>query len=107
MNTLSNNIFLSEEEKEFEELVKEMLPLGFEYSSEVSEYIVKNKLGYKYKKISGTVIMKNNYQPSWGFKGGISPKIYARLCDRLGLRNHETNSHVAGFVSFEEENIKK
>lgn len=41
------------DEEEFRHLVAEMLPLGFTHSSQVSRYIVRNKLGFKYKHISG------------------------------------------------------
>ena len=39
--------------QEFNELITELSKLGFTHSSEVSEYIVKNNLGNKYKTYLG------------------------------------------------------
>lgn len=61
-------------EKEFNELVKELSELGFTHSSEVSEYIVKNNLGTKYKNISGILKMKKRGD-EWLFDGGFPPDI--------------------------------
>lgn len=89
------------EEKEFEELVAEMKPLGITESREVSRYIMNNRLGYKYKNISGIVKMEQN-GTSWHFKGGFPPIIYARLCEELGLSNQGTRARVVGFKAFKD-----
>lgn len=87
------------EEKEFEQLVAEIEPLGFSYSASVSKYIMDNKLGYKYKNISGIVIMEKDGD-TWNFNGGFPSKIYARLCKELGVRGQRTRSRVVGFEPF-------
>lgn len=87
------------EEDEFQNLVAEMMKFGFARSSQVSNYIVSNRLGYKYKNISGILQMELD-GTTWNFKGGFPPKIYARLCDELGLSNHGTRARAVAFESF-------
>ncbi len=89
------------EEKEFEQLVSEMRSLGLTESKMVSWYITNNRLGHKYKNISGIVKMEQD-GTSWEFKGGFPPKIYARLCEELGLRNQGTRARVIGFKPFKD-----
>ena len=89
------------EEKEFEQLVAEMKPLGITKSNEVSCYIMKNRLGNKYKNISGIVMMEQD-GTSWDFKGGFPPDIYARLCEQLGLSNQGSRARAVGFKSFKD-----
>lgn len=91
---------------EFKELIEELLPLGFTQSSEVSSYIIKNQLGYKYKNISGIIEMELE-GTTWKFKGGFPTKIYARLCSELGLKNKGSDAKVVGFNSFKEEMTKE
>lgn len=86
--------------KEFDALVAEIAAYGFTRSSDVSRYIVKNKLGYKYKKISGYITMELDGR-QWEFKGGFPPDVYAQLCDALGLGNNGSASKVVYFESFE------
>lgn len=87
------------EKDEFQKLVAEIMPLGFTHSSQVSNYIVVNRLGYKYRNISGVLQMELN-GTIWDFKGGFPPKIYARLCDELGLSNNGTRAKPIAFESF-------
>lgn len=87
------------EEKEFKNLVNEMKHFGFKHSSQVSSYIVSNRLGYKYKNISGILQMELD-GTTWNFKGGFPPKIYAKLCDELGLSNNGTRARAVSFESF-------
>jgi cold shock CspA family protein len=94
------------ENAEFDALVAEMASCGFTESAAVSHYIVRNKLGYKYKKISGYLLMEREGH-SWEFKGGFPPDIYARLCEALGLGNRGTKSKVTRFESFEEHKERK
>ncbi|NLV96091.1 MAG: hypothetical protein GX043_01980 [Desulfovibrionales bacterium] len=88
-------------EVEFKNLVNEIRLLGFTHSNQVSNYIVKNKLGYKYRHISGILKMKQG-DDVWNFKGGFPPKIYASLCKELGVSNQGTKSKPLAFKSFKE-----
>lgn len=87
------------EEGEFKSLVAEITRFGFTHSSQVSKYIISNRLGYKYKNISGILQMECD-GTTWNFKGGFPPKIYARLCDELGLSNNGTRAKAVAFESF-------
>lgn len=87
------------EEEEFEQLVAEMKPKEFTQSSQVSSYIVRHRLGNKYKNISGLLKMENGHS-TWNFNGGFPPHLYRRLCMALGLGNKGTSSKVIGFTSF-------
>ena len=74
---------------------------GFTESAQVSYYIIRNRLGDKYKHISGVLEMENS-DSSWKFNGGFPPKIYAMLCGRLNLGNRGTQSRVVGFTAFKD-----
>ncbi len=87
------------EKEEFELLVTEMNSKDFTTSGQVSNYIIRNRLGNKYQNISGVLEMENSTS-SWKFNGGFSPRIYAKLCERLNLGNKGTKSSVTGFTSF-------
>jgi hypothetical protein len=89
------------EDQEFELLVAELQSEGFTQSSQVSSYIIQNKLGNKYQNISGVLEMKNS-SSTWKFKGGFPPKIYAMVCERLNLGNKGTDSKVTKFTSFKD-----
>lgn len=86
-------------ENEFRLLVEEMRPLDLIRSKDLSRYIVNNRLGYKYKHISGVVKMERDGN-TWDFDGGFPPKIYAQLCEELGLHSQNTRAHVVGFDSY-------
>lgn len=88
-------------EEEFELLVVEVQSKGFTQSAQVSNYIIMNRLGDKYQNISGMLEMTNG-DTSWNFNGGFPPRIYARLCEKLGLGNKGTNARVIGFTSFKD-----
>ena len=92
------------ESNEFQQLIAEMTPLGFTNSSQVSSYIMRNKLGLKYKHISGVVTMKKDGS-TWDFKGGFPPKIYAEICSALDLDNNGSYAKVVSFNSFNELNF--
>ncbi len=96
-NNFKFNSFL--EKKEFWQLVDEVKPMKFHSSSQVSNYIRQNKLERKYPHISGELDMSNG-SDSWKFKGGISPRYYAMLCQVLGLGNKGTSSRVEGYRSY-------
>lgn len=90
-------------EKEFNELVTELSVQGFTHSSEVSEYIVKKNLGAKYKNISGVLQMKKRGD-EWSFEGGFPPDIYARLCQKLKLKNKGSQARPGEFTPYK--NVK-
>jgi len=87
------------EDNEFQQLIAEIKPLAFTHSSQVSSYIMRNKLGLKYKHISGVVTMEKDGN-TWDFKGGFPPKIYAKICSALDLDNNGSYAKVVGFNSF-------
>ncbi|CAI0839033.1 Uncharacterised protein [Serratia proteamaculans] len=93
----------SVEEQEFNKLVAELSGLGFTHSSEVSEYIIKNNLGTKYKNISGILQMKKRGD-KWSFGGGFPPYIYARLCQKLRLKNKGSQARPGEFTPYK--NVK-
>ena len=91
----------AEEEAEFTALVAEIAALGFTQSAQLSTYIRKNQLGYKYKTISGFLTMESDGQ-QWKFEGGFPPNIYARLCGELGFwKKPDPRSRPVAFESFE------
>ena len=87
------------EKAEFRLLVEEISALGFTESKHVSAYIVKHKLGSKYKNISGILQMELQ-ENVWDFNGGFPPHIYARLCDALGLKNNTSQAVVKKFTPY-------
>lgn len=89
------------EEDEFNQLVAETRSRNFSHSKELSKYIVDNKLGYKYKNISGILEMEN-HEGRWKFKGGFPPYIYARLCDELDLGNEGTDAKPREFTPYKD-----
>ena len=89
------------EEEEFRQLVAEMSVLGFTYSSQVSAYIVRNRLGHKYKHISGILQMEMDGNV-WSFNGGFPPNIYARLCEELGLGNQGSRAVPREFTPYKD-----
>ena len=88
-------------EKEFNQLVKEISVLGFTHSAQVSNYIVKNRLGHKYKHISGILKMENTGNGNiWKFDGGFPSDIYARLCNELKLGNQGSQAVPVSFTPY-------
>lgn len=86
---------------ELELLVREVKQQRFTQSHEISKYIVKNRLGDKYRHLSGVLEMEND-ERSWGFDGGVSPKYYAQLCEKLELDNKNTRSWVSKFTPYKD-----
>ena len=86
-------------EKQIEELVAFFKPMHFRKSSQLSNYIVENQLGYKYPDLSGYLELTNG-DDTWEFEGAIHPKYYAEVCDRLGLGNENSDSIPQSFESF-------
>ncbi len=89
------------EEEEFRQLVAEILALRFTQSKQVSAYIVRNRLGHKYKHISGILQMELGGNV-WNFNGGFPPNIYARLCDALGLGNQGSRAVPLAFTPYKD-----
>ncbi|MFN5471046.1 MAG: cold shock domain-containing protein [Pseudanabaena sp.] len=89
------------EEEEFRQLVEEISALRFTQSKQVSAYIVRNRLGHKYKQISGILQMELGGEV-WNFNGGFPPNIYARLCDALGLGNQGSRAVPLAFTPYKD-----
>lgn len=87
------------EDDEFKALVEEVSAKGFTESRQVSNYIMANKLGRKYRHISGVLELERDGD-AWRYHGGFPPHIYARLCEALGLGQKPSDARVAGFKSF-------
>jgi len=88
-----------EEADELHNLLEEMRPFDFKESRQVSNYIRKYKLGYKYPNISGILKMVRNGE-EWDFHGGFSPRIYAIICRELGLSSQRSEAIPVGFIPF-------
>ena len=86
-------------EKQIEELVAFFKPMHFRKSSQLSNYIADNQLGYKYPDLSGYLELTNGDE-TWEFEGAIHPKYYAEVCYRLGLDNENSDSIPQSFESF-------
>ena len=89
------------EEEEFSQLVAEMSVLGYTHSSQVSAYIVRHRLGYKYRNISGILQMQLTGNV-WNFDGGFPPNIYALLCNELGLRSQGSGAVPGAFTPYKD-----
>ena len=96
----------SKAEREVGELVAFFASKGFHDSSQVSNYIRANKLGYKFPNISGFLELsrddKSGITDTWVFEGGIAPRFYREICKRLGLANRGSRARVTGFKSYGE-----
>ena len=82
-------------------LLKDLGPLGFTHSTQLSDYIRINQLGSRYPNISGIVTM-NNGGKAWEFTGGFSKEVYKIICQELGLANQGTSAIATDFESFQE-----
>ncbi len=87
------------EEEEFQRLVREVAPLGFTQSAEVSNYIVQNQLGHRYPHIAGIGEMVRGGD-CWEFNGAISKRHYARLCAVLQLSDRRSGAVLADFTPY-------
>jgi cold shock CspA family protein len=88
------------ESEELEKLLKEMRPLGFTHSKQLSAYIVKQQPGYRYPHISGIVIMEEG-GTQWKFPGGFPPHIYTVICRELNLANQGSGATVISWDTYE------
>lgn len=91
------------EDAELKALVEEVLTKGLTESRQVSNYIMADQLGKKYRHISGILELERG-EGAWQYHGGFPPHIYARLCDALGLGQKPSDARVAGFKSFSDLN---
>ncbi|MEZ2235271.1 cold-shock protein [Microcoleus sp.] len=82
-------------------LLKELRPLKFKYSNQLSAYIAKNQLGYRYPNISGIVRMAKEGK-EWDFKGGFHKEVYKIICRELGLANQGTSATATKFTSYQQ-----
>jgi|GEM_PF-1823463 len=87
------------EANELHQLLKQMRPLDFTHSKQLSAYIVRYKLGYKYKNISGVLRMEEGGE-EWDFHGGFPPDIYRIICMELSLENQNTRARPLKFTPF-------
>ncbi|WP_069789413.1 cold-shock protein (plasmid) [Cyanobacterium sp. IPPAS B-1200] len=88
-----------DEARELYQLLEEMRPKGFTYSNQLSKYIVRHKLGYKYKHISGILKMELEGD-QWDFDGGFPPHIYSIICQELKLGNQKTKARPGTFTPY-------
>lgn len=94
--------YRAECEREYHALLDEIIENDISSASELARYIRDNDLGYKYRKISGTVTMGNGNH-SWDFENGIKPEYYARLCSDLGFGRRRKGCWAEGFTSSAQE----
>lgn len=93
------------EADELHKLLIEMRPLNFKYAKDLSKYIVKNQLGYKYQHISGILTMRGEADEEWDFHGGFPPYIYKIICRELGLDNQRTFAKPEHFIPFSDRSV--
>jgi hypothetical protein len=89
------------EASELAALISEVEMKRFEYSKELSNYIIKNQLKNKYRNISGVVKMEKSGE-QWDFSGGFPKKIYSIVCTELGLSDLGTTAKAIGFKAFKD-----
>ena len=98
----------SDEELEVEQLVALFQGMGFTKSAQISRYIREHRLGLQFPNISGFLELTRDddgFADTWEFEGGIKPKFYAEVCNRLGLNNNGSRARVTGFESYLERAI--
>ena len=103
--TSSKQIIGNAEEREVEELVAKFREMGFTKSAQISNYIRKHRLGFQFPNITGVLELKRgdgDCVDTWKFNGGIAPRFYREICNRLGLGNNGSNAEVSGFESYRE-----
>ena len=68
-------------------------------SADVSHYIVEHRVQRKYSHIAGHLEMADQ-SSSWTYKGGISPKWYAYVCENLGVHKKGARVQAGKFTSY-------
>lgn len=92
-----------DEDREVERLVALFRGMGFTRSAQISRYIREHRLGLQFPNISGFLELTrddNGFVDTWEFDGGIKPKFYAEVCNRLNLYNRGSRARVTGFESY-------
>lgn len=92
-----------DEEREVDQLVQLFKSMRMTRSAEVSRYIRDHKLGFQFQHISGYLeLTRENADgvDTWEFEGGIKPKFYKAVCQRLNLANQGSDAKVTGFESY-------
>lgn len=88
------------EQAEYDRLLQEVKAQHLRSPGELSQYIVRYKLGRKYPHISGLVKFKRG-EKTWNFEGGFPRHIYAKLCEDLGY--YATGDSIdMEFIPYEE-----
>ena len=97
---LANQNLVQEEaeQNEFHQLVEEISVLKFTKSIQINTYIIKHKLGRKYKHISGRLQMRKGGD-TWIFRDAIAPKFFGKLCNALELENEDSKATPGEFES--------
>lgn len=82
---------------ELKQLINQMRPKGFTTSKQLTIYIFKNKLGYKYPNISGRLIMEKNGE-QYNFDDAFPTNIYTLLCKALKLESQNSGARPVQFT---------
>ena len=94
-----------DEEREVEQLVALFRGMGFKRSAQISHYIRRHRLGFRFPNISGFLELTRGhagFTDTWEFEGGIKPRFYAEVCNRLELDNNGSRARVTGFESYKQ-----
>lgn len=92
---------LSEEiANEVAKLIEEAKQLNFKTSSQLSDYIKRNRsMQNKYPNITGKLNMIDS-QDEWILEGAIAPAYYRIVCTELGLTNQNSSARPNGFQRY-------
>ena len=97
-----------DEEHEVEQLVTLFRGMGFKTSAQISHYIRKHRLGFQFPNISGFLELTrdiNGIADTWEFEGGIKPRFYRAICERLEIGNNGSDAQVSGFESYRQRGV--
>ena len=97
-----------DEECEVEQLVALFRNKGFTRSAQISHYIRKHQLGLQFPNISGFLELtrdRNGIADTWEFEGGIKPRFYRAICERLEIGNNGSDAQVSGFESYRQRGV--
>lgn len=97
-----------DEEREVEQLVALFRGVGFTRSAQISHYIREHRLGLQFPNISGFLELtrdENGIVDTWEFEGGIKPRFYRAICERLEIDNNGSDAHVSGFESYRQRGV--
>lgn len=97
-----------DEEREVEQLVALFRGMGFTRSAQISHYIREHRLGLQFPNISGFLELsrdENGIVDTWEFEGGIKPRFYREICERLEIGNNGSDAQVSGFESYRQRGV--